>query len=128
MHIAAISLPAAFRPYAGSRRLTEETILWIGGMAMLAILWLSIFTVGQQRAELDRKARAALAASTAKGFAEYVALQLADMDRLLLAKRAQFMRSGEVPSQEQLVAELGPMTSLLVQISFTDAHGTIVGR
>jgi two-component system, NarL family, sensor histidine kinase BarA len=107
-------------------RLDESTVMWLSCVLILAVSWLALAVTGLQRARQDRREMASLAASTAKGFSEYVGLHLLITDRMLVNSRDSFARSGRVPPHEQLRAEFGQMGPMLLQVAIANAQGGIV--
>jgi signal transduction histidine kinase len=112
------------RPWA--RLQGEERAIWSVSLAILAILWAAIAFTAVERAAYNSRERAGLAASTAKGFSEYVGLHLLIADRMLVNSREGFARSGTIPRHELLVAEFGQMAPMLLQVAIADASGKLV--
>lgn len=98
----------------------------MGCLILLGMLWSSFAFVAHERSVLEQRERSALAASTAKGFSEYVALHLMDLDKVLVSARDAFSRNGTAPTQVTLARELGPIASQLLQISFADERGRVI--
>jgi signal transduction histidine kinase len=111
---------------ARPQRSPEEATLWIGCLAALGVLWTAIVVVVVSNALDDRREREALAASTAKGFSEYVGLHLMVIDRVLQASRDTYTRTGAIPPHDALTADLGPIAPMLLQIAVADAQGRVV--
>lgn len=111
---------------AAPRRLSEQSVIWLGCVAVLVVLWAAIVAVGFDRRAMNGRERAQLTSSTAKGFAEYVGLHVLITDRMLVNSRGAFARSGDVPRHEVLTAEFGQMAPMLLQVAVADAKGKIV--
>ncbi len=110
----------------GPSRLSEKAMMWLGAVAVLAVLWTIIVAVGLERRAMNANERQELTASTAKGFAEYVGLHVLITDRMLVNSRDSFVRSGGVPPHDVLTAEFGQMAPMLLQVAVADATGLIV--
>jgi signal transduction histidine kinase len=123
-------VPSAFlsldAPAPGRTEPRAGVVNWITCLVVLAVVWVAIGVGGFERQALRAEEREHVAASTAKGFAEYVGAHLLIADRLLVNTRESFLRTGGVPAHAQLVAEFGQMGPLLVQLAVADAQGRVV--
>jgi len=120
------SLPAGSPSGEAGHSLSERSVMWIGCVAVVLILWTAIIAVGIERRSMNSREREELTASTAKGFAEYVGLHVLIADRMLVNSRGTFARSGGVPPHETLTADFGQMAPMLLQVAVADADGRIV--
>lgn len=107
-------------------RVRDEAMLWIGCAVVLALVWGVIIAVGVGRAELHRQHRSALAQSAAKGFSEYVGLNLQMADQVLLHAREHYARTGSIPPLANLAADPGPASQLMLQVSAADNRGNVI--
>ncbi len=115
--------PAPGTPAEAMRR---GASLWVLCAVLLAAVWAGIGATIASTHRAAASERAALAASTAKGFSEYVGLHVLIVDRILLNLRETYPRSGTVPAHEVLRLELGQMGPMLLQVSVADASGAMV--
>lgn len=122
------SLSAApAQPRAAAARVPVEarrgTSWWTLCAVVLLTLWTGIVLTAASSHRAAEHERANLAASTAKGFSEYVGLHLLIVDRILLNLRAGFPATGSVPGHELLRQELGQMGPMLLQVAVAGADG-----
>jgi signal transduction histidine kinase len=109
------------------RLLTEPAAqTWAICAVVVAILWGILVTAITWEWEQSRQEQRSLAASTAKGFAEYVGLHVLIIDRLVQGVRAQRGPSPALPPHDALTAELGYVGPLLVQLAHADREGKVV--
>lgn len=109
-----------------SVRSRDEAMLWIRCAIVLALLWALIVAVGVERAEMNRRHRSDLAQSTAKGFSEYVGLNMLMADHVLLHARELYARAGTIPPLANLTADLGPTSQFLLQVAAADVDGRVI--
>jgi len=93
---------------------------------VVAILWGVLVTAITWERGQSRQEQRSVAASTAKGFAEYVGLHMLIIDRLVLGVRAQRGPAAALPPHDALTAELGYVGPLLVQMAQADRDGKVV--
>ncbi len=101
-------------------------LIWGTHAIFLLLLWgtLSSMVYGEFRQnQQDLSSKAEL---NARGFAEYVGLNVFVIDRLLGQLQVDYRASGGLPSQARLAAELGELGPALQQVAIADAQGTIV--
>ena len=106
-------------------RLGVARLVWSTHALFLVLVWgtLAALAVGQMRereAELTNKAEL-----NAKGFAEYVGLNIFVIDRMLGQLRSEYRQTGKLPLQEKLAAELGDLGPVVQQVAVADAFGRI---
>ncbi|RYY72060.1 MAG: hypothetical protein EOO24_48400, partial [Comamonadaceae bacterium] len=104
----------------------EVAVMWASCLLILIACWAAYAWSAWDDVRQTRHERAGLAASTAKGFSEYVGLHVLITDRMLVNSRDGFARSGAIPAHQLLTADFGQMAPMLLQVAIADAQGNLV--
>jgi len=104
----------------------ETLAAWFGCLLMLIMIWSSVGWTLVRDVAQTRAYKASQASLYAKGFAEYVGLNLLFVDHLLLEKRGIFARTGSLAPHADLTSKIGTVGDLLIQVAITDASGRVV--
>ncbi len=118
--------PATAGPTAAPRPRRPWSSWWTLCAAWLLVLWggLALSVDAMHRSATQE--RAALAQASAQGHAGSLGLQLAMVDRTLLALREQGRAGIRLPAHAALQQGLGPVGPMLLEVLVADAAGTVV--
>lgn len=126
-----IHLPTGARKVSSLCRVM--TVMGIGRLAWIAcgltIVVMGVVALLVRHAELAQ-IRSSLDASVslnAKGYAKFVALNVAIMDRQLIAQREQYLLGERLPAQAIVNDTFKELDGLLLQVSVANAEGLVVG-
>lgn len=109
-----------------SRALAGVTGIWLGCGIVLAVVWGGLFwMVERDSAQLARQQETQVTLQ-AKGFAEYVALHLLLVDRVIVNARHDYQETGALPSGAQVAPELGASAPILLEMAIADQTGSLV--
>lgn len=90
------------------------------------IVWGLLGVVSYQQYQQAGDGESNRAVLNAKGFAEYVGLNIFVIDRLMIDLRDGYQRGVALPAQARIAAELGDIGPVLQQVAIANAAGDIV--
>ena len=123
------SLTAEFvrtRLWSPASRLGVSRMIWLLCWSILSILWVSMAAAYVSDAERSQQSMEGRISLTAKGFSEYVKLDLAAVDRLLRQVRRDVQAGRPLPRQDTVDAEHRDLGGLVLQLAQSDAKGMLV--
>ena len=126
--------PAVHSPSLWSRRAAPRVffttgiarLIWLTCGLGIAVLLAGAALVRQADLAQVRRSMDSDLALNAKGYASFVKLNLAIVDRELMELRQAHQHGGRLPSQAELDTELSEIKGLVLQMALADAQGLIV--
>lgn len=100
--------------------------IWFGCAVVLAVVWGGLAWMIQHESMHLAERQGTEVQLQASGFADYVALHLLLVDRVMFIMRRNYEETGAFPSHRNVVPELGNSSALLHQVAIADRNGSLV--
>ena len=100
--------------------------IWLGCAIVLAMVWGGLAWMVQHDSMRLARQQETQVTLEANGFADYVALHLLLIDRVMMNLRQDYQETGAFPLRESVTPELGESAALLRQVAIADAAGKFV--
>jgi signal transduction histidine kinase len=100
-------------------------MVWLLCWSILCVLWVSMAAAYVSDAERAQQSMDGRISLTAKGFSEYVKLDLAAVDRLILQVRKDYQSGRGWPTQAAVDADQRDLGGLVLQMALADANGLL---
>ena len=121
-----LAVPATRVSLRISQALVGVRGIWLGCGIVLAVVWGGLFWVVEHDAVQRARQQESQVTLQAKGFAEYVALHLLLVDRVIINARDDYQKTGAFPSGAQVAPELGASAPILLEMGIADQTGSLV--